>query len=169
VFATSYESAIREAQFDVPVIPNQGAGGALPALKPLGVTSPRIFFNPDTTEDGRDALGWYHEKKSNDDRKIGLGPNHDWISHAADGFGLMCIHYDQPDGTPPQRQRYRPRIKQIHSLEERLANDTERLLEQAKVLPLGPGRSEIVRRITQNKAAIQVCEMLRSPRMQSTK
>jgi hypothetical protein len=63
----------------------------------------------------------------------------------------------------------RPRIKQTHSLQERLAADTERLLEQAKVLPLGPGRSEIVRRITQNKAAIQVCEMLRWPRMQSTK
>jgi phage terminase large subunit len=24
----------------------------------------------------------------------------------ADGFGLMCIHYDQPDGAPPPRQRY---------------------------------------------------------------
>jgi hypothetical protein len=62
----------------------------------------------------------------------------------------------------------RRRFKQTHSLQERLAKDTEQLLEQAKVLPLGPGRSEIVRRITQNKAAIQVCEMLRSPRMQST-
>ena len=28
VFATSYESAIREAGFDVLVIPNQGAGAA---------------------------------------------------------------------------------------------------------------------------------------------
>ena len=63
----------------------------------------------------------------------------------------------------------RRRFKQTHSLQERLAADTERLLEQAKVLPLGPGRLEIVRRITQNKAAIQVCEMLGSPRMQSTK
>ena len=25
----------------------------------------------------------------------------------ADGFGLMCIHYDQPDGAPPPRERYR--------------------------------------------------------------
>ena len=61
----------------------------------------------------------------------------------------------------------RRRVKQTHSLQERLAADTERLLEQAEVLPLGPGRLEI--RITQNKAAIQVCEMLGSPRMQSTK
>ena len=60
-----------------------------------------IFFNEATTEAGRDALGWYHEKKSNDDRNIGLGPNHDWSSHGADAFGLMCVHYDHPDGAPP--------------------------------------------------------------------
>jgi hypothetical protein len=63
----------------------------------------------------------------------------------------------------------RRRVKQTHTLQERLAADTERLLEQAKVLPLGPGRSEIVRRITQNEAAIQVCEMLGSSRMKWTK
>jgi len=63
----------------------------------------------------------------------------------------------------------RRRFKQTHCLQERLADDTERLIEQAKVLPPGHGRSEILRRITQNKAAIQVCEMLGSPRMQSTK
>jgi hypothetical protein len=27
----------------------------------------------------------------------------------ADAFGLMCIHYDQPDGDPPPRERYRNR------------------------------------------------------------
>jgi phage terminase large subunit len=40
----------------------------------------RIFFNEATTEAGRDALGWYYEKKSSDDRNVGLGPNHDWSS-----------------------------------------------------------------------------------------
>jgi hypothetical protein len=63
----------------------------------------------------------------------------------------------------------RRRFKQMHSLQDRLAEDTERLLEQAKVLPLGPDRSEINRRITQNRAAIQLCDMLQSPRMQITK
>jgi hypothetical protein len=164
-------------------------------------------------------------------------------------FGLMCIHYDQQDGAPPQRQDIesgaRPRVmaeriiegpifapcvaclsatrrsskkksdthptfvwaagelqsatctqgrrwrtqlsapalsnkeqsmvikrhrfKQTHTLQERLAENTEQLLEQAKVLPLGSDRSKIDRRITQNKAAIQLCEMLRSPQMQITK
>jgi len=63
----------------------------------------------------------------------------------------------------------RRRFKQTHSLQERLAEDAERLVEEVQVLPLGPDRSNIDRRITQNKAAIQVCEILRSPRMQSTK
>ena len=77
-------------------------------LKPLGDTS-HGSSSEETTEGGRDAIGWYHEKKSNDDRNIGIGPNHDWSSHGADGFGLMCIQHDQPDGTPQQRERYRDR------------------------------------------------------------
>jgi phage terminase large subunit len=109
VFATSYESAIREAGFDVLVIPNQGAGAASARIETARRHFPRIFFNEETTEGGRDAIGWYHEKKSNDDRNIGLGPNHDWSSHGADSFGLMCIHYDQPDGAPPRPERYRGR------------------------------------------------------------
>jgi phage terminase large subunit len=57
---------------------------------------PSIWFNKDTTEPGRDALGWYHEKKSDDERNVGLGPNHDWSSHGADAFGLMCVAYEMP-------------------------------------------------------------------------
>jgi phage terminase large subunit len=106
VFATSYESAIREAGFDVFVIPNQGQGAASARIETARRLFPRGFFNKDTTEEGREALGWYHEKKSTDpERDIGLGPNHDWSSHCADVFGLMCIHYDQPDGAPPARER----------------------------------------------------------------
>ena len=110
VFATSCESAIREAGFDVFVIPNQGQGAASARIETGRRLFPRVFFNKDTTEEGREALGWYHEKKSSDpERDIGLGPNHDWSSHAADAFGLMCVHYDQPDGAPPPRDRYRSR------------------------------------------------------------
>lgn len=106
VHATSYESALREAGFDVIVIPNQGAGAAAARIETARRHFPRIWFNAETTEAGRDALGWYHEKRSNDDRNIGLGPNHDWSSHGSDGFGLMAIHYDQPNGAPPPRQPY---------------------------------------------------------------
>jgi hypothetical protein len=29
-------------------------------------------------------------------RDVGLGPEHDWSSHAADAFGLMAIAYEEP-------------------------------------------------------------------------
>ena len=56
---------------------------------------PKCWFNEDTTEAGRDALGFYHEKKD-ETRNIGLGPEHDWSSHGADAFGLMAVCYEDP-------------------------------------------------------------------------
>ena len=49
VFATSYESAIREAGFDVLVVPNQGAGAAKARIETPRRHFPRIFFNAETT------------------------------------------------------------------------------------------------------------------------
>jgi len=68
---------------------------------------PRILFDDEKTAHGRDALGFYHEKRS-EDRNIGLGPEHDWSSHAADAFGLMCIHYEEPSLKENKGERYRP-------------------------------------------------------------
>ena len=56
-----------------------------------------IVFNAQPTEPGRDALGYYHEKRD-DQRQVGLGPDHDWSSHCADAAGLMAICYEGPDG-----------------------------------------------------------------------
>ena len=56
---------------------------------------PKMWFNADTTEAGRDALGYYHERKD-ENRNVGLGPEHDWSSHAADSFGLMAVCYEEP-------------------------------------------------------------------------
>jgi phage terminase large subunit len=67
---------------------------------------PRIWFNAATTEGGREALGAYHERKD-DNRNIGLGPNHDWSSHGADAFGLMCVVYEEPEAAARER-RNRP-------------------------------------------------------------
>ena len=36
------------------------------------------------------VIGWYHEKRD-DERGIGLGPEHDWSSHGADAFGLIAV------------------------------------------------------------------------------
>jgi phage terminase large subunit len=93
VHAVSYESAIRAAGYNVTVVPNQGRGAAKQRVEAGRRHFPAIWFNELTTTGGVDALGWYHEKKD-EARGIGLGPEHDWSSHGADAFGLMCIAAD---------------------------------------------------------------------------
>ncbi len=94
VHQVSYQSALRQAGFETRVIPNMGAGAANGRIESIRRLFPAIHFNAQTTEAGRDALGWYHEKRD-EARGIGLGPNHDWASHAADAFGLMAIDHAQ--------------------------------------------------------------------------
>jgi AmiR/NasT family two-component response regulator len=60
----------------------------------------------------------------------------------------------------------RRRFKQTQSLEDRLAQDTAQLREQAKALPPGRARELIMAKITQNEAASHLCEMLRAPSAQ---
>lgn len=98
VHAVSYESALKAAQFSVTVIPNQGKGAAAARIEAGRRLFPSIWFNQETCQPGLDALGWYHEKKD-EERGIGLGPEHDWSSHGADAFGLMCVAYKPPTGT----------------------------------------------------------------------
>jgi phage terminase large subunit len=105
VYATSYESALRQAGFSVRVIPNQGTGAAKLRIEAGRRMLPRCVFNETTTKPGRDALGWYHEKRSDDERAIGMGPNHDWSSHGADAFGLMCCVYEEPTVAQPRERR----------------------------------------------------------------
>jgi len=52
------------------------------------------------------AMGWYHERKD-PIRGIGLGPEHDWASHSADAFGLMCIAHEPPTGPKPGPIKYK--------------------------------------------------------------
>lgn len=97
----------RDAGFDAPEpTPNQGAGAAMQRIEAVRRILPSCYFNntPDV-EAGLDALGWYHEKRSDDDRNIGLGPDHDWSSHGADAFGLGAIIYEAPY-TPAPRDPY---------------------------------------------------------------
>jgi phage terminase large subunit len=95
VYDVSYESALRDAEFAVEVVPNQGKGAAAKRIEETRRLFPRIWFNEATTAAGRSALGAYHEKKD-EARNIGLGPEHDWASHGADAFGLMCVVYQEP-------------------------------------------------------------------------
>jgi phage terminase large subunit len=90
-----YEDHLREAGFEVEVVPNQGKGAAAMRIEAVRRIFGKCWFNEETTEAGRDALGYYHERKD-ESRNVGLGPEHDWSSHAADGFGLMAVHYEVP-------------------------------------------------------------------------
>lgn len=97
VFDTSYEGSLRQAGFSVTVVPNQGRGAAMQRVEAGRRWFPRIWFDQTGCASGIDAVGAYHERKD-EERGIGLGPNHDWSSHGADAFGLMCSVYEPPKG-----------------------------------------------------------------------
>lgn len=95
VVRVTYASALREAGFTVEVLPNAGGGAAMKRVEAGRRRFPIMFFNEATTQGGREALGAYHEKRD-EARGIGLGPEHDWSSHAADSFGAMALDYEEP-------------------------------------------------------------------------
>jgi phage terminase large subunit len=91
-----YEEHLRDANFTVePPVKNQGKGAAMMRVEAVRRLGSKLWFNEATTEPGRDALGFYHERKD-ETRNVGLGPDHDWSSHCADAFGLMAICYEEP-------------------------------------------------------------------------
>jgi len=56
----------------------------------------------------------------------------------------------------------RRRIRQNESLEKRLAEEAKRLKEDAKKLPPGPAREELLRRASQAEAGSHMSEWLQS-------
>ncbi len=100
VYSVSYESALKAAGFEVKVIPNQGTGAASLRIEAARRVFPSIWMD-ERCQSGLDALGWYHAK-FDESRQLDLGPDHDWSSHAADAFGLMCLTYQAPE-TPGQK------------------------------------------------------------------
>jgi hypothetical protein len=57
----------------------------------------------------------------------------------------------------------RRRFKQTQSLEIRLAEESKRLREEAKLLPPGAVREELLRRARQTEIGSHMSEWLRSP------
>lgn len=102
-----FEDHLRQAEFEVITIPNQGKGAALKRIEASRRLFPSIRFNKTKCEAGLKALGWYHEK-IDQQRNIGLGPEHDWSSHGADAFGLLCVAYEEP-AQPEEDERDEPR------------------------------------------------------------
>jgi phage terminase large subunit len=109
VTATRFEDHIRAAGFAVETVKNQGKGAAMKRVEAARRIFPAVWFNEATTEAGRDALGWYHEKRD-EDRNIGLGPEHDWSSHGSDAFGLMAVHYETPS---PKSKAWNFKVQEV--------------------------------------------------------
>lgn len=95
VTGTRFADHVRSSGFEAVTIENMGRGADMRRVEAARRLFPAIWFNADTCQPGIDALGWYHERKD-EARNVGLGPEHDWASHGADAFGLMCIAYEQP-------------------------------------------------------------------------
>ena len=57
-----YGDHLRDAEFQVEVIPNQGSGAAAMRIEGVRRLFPKVWFNASTTEAGRDALGYYHRQ-----------------------------------------------------------------------------------------------------------
>jgi phage terminase large subunit len=102
--ADKFADHINQAGFRTETVKNQGKGAAMKRVEAARRLFPSIWFNEETTEAGRAALGWYHEKRD-EQRNIGLGPEHDWSSHGADAFGLMCVAYEGPREPRKVRER----------------------------------------------------------------
>ena len=77
---------LKDAEFAVEVKPNQGSGAAAMRIEAVRRIFHKCRFDEKKCEAGIEALGFYHEKKD-EQRSVGLGPSHDWSSHAADPFG----------------------------------------------------------------------------------
>jgi len=108
VHDVSFASFLRAAGFEVEIIPNQGAGAARARIEAARQHFAQMWFDEKKTRAGVMALGAYHEKRDGR-RGIGLGPEHDWSSHAADAFGLMAISYEAPCASLAKKRpgRYR--------------------------------------------------------------
>ena len=60
----------------------------------------------------------------------------------------------------------RRRFKQTETLEQRLADEAERLRQQAELLPPGALREQVVRKARQCETGSHMSEWLRSPGLQ---
>lgn len=91
--ATSWRGHWETAGFDVECIPNQGTGAAMDRVVSTRLIFDHMHFDEPNCQAGIEAISFYHEK-IDEEREVGLGPNHDWSSHAADAFGAIGVVYD---------------------------------------------------------------------------
>lgn len=100
VFSVTPKSALESLGYSVTLVPNQGKGAAMKRVEAARRLFPSVWIDEQKCAGGLAALGWYHEKRD-EARGIGLGPAHDWASHGADAYGLMCCVWEPPRAMAP--------------------------------------------------------------------
>lgn len=91
----SYQSQLMGAGFKTRVVTNQGPAAAQQRIDAARRVFNRIAFHEDNCRAGLRALAHYHEK-IHEVTRAHMGPEHDWSSHGADAFGLLCVDYRAP-------------------------------------------------------------------------
>ena len=92
--ATSWKDHWESAGFDCDTVPNQGRGAALDRVISTRLVFHHMRFDEPKCQEGIEAISFYHEK-IDEEREVGLGPDHDWSSHGADAFGMIGVLYEK--------------------------------------------------------------------------
>ena len=96
-------------------------------------------------------------------RSYAGGPFVSAKSGTGQNFGSLGLFYLRPTAAVSTGMPKRRRFKQTSTLEERLAEATEQLRQQAKILKPGPALDQVNKRIRQNETAANMTEWLNSP------
>ena len=91
----SYQTQLMGAGFKTRVVTNQGPAAAQQRIDAARRLFSRIAFHEDNCRAGLRTLAHYHEE-IHEVTRAHMGPDHDWSSHGADAFGLLCIDYRAP-------------------------------------------------------------------------
>lgn len=78
--------------FKVRIAPRLGVADGIEAVRRL---LPRTWIDAGACGPGLKALGEYHERVD-ERRRVGLGPRHDWSSHAADALRYLAVAVEEP-------------------------------------------------------------------------
>lgn len=100
-----YSYMVREG-FHTECMPNAGKGAVMQRIDTTRLLFDRVHMDRDRTKGGLYALRHYHEKR-NAITGQSHGANHDWSSHAADAFGLMCLYYSEVYKSPEDLEKTR--------------------------------------------------------------
>lgn len=91
----SYEDQARAAGFKPEIIKSGSRGAPMQRIDAARKVFGVIYFDKEKCAAGLKSLTAYREHWD-EEKQVGMGPLHDWSSHDADAFGLMCIDYQEP-------------------------------------------------------------------------